>query len=198
MKAIPTLKPMAKSAKPGKSWNCPKCGREFARRSAYHGCGRYTLEGYLEGKRPEAVALFNELVSQSKEFGSIIISPVKKQVTFRVQTTFLMVALSGKQLVGYLFLNREAPAPFFKKITAASARRFVHHFRIAQVSVIRGQFAELLREAITVQSEERPESRQKVTVPLTVGEEINALYRSERRAGVSEWGKPGVKSTKGR
>jgi hypothetical protein len=182
MKGISTLERMAKSPKPVKSWKCPKCGREFARRSAYHGCGQYTLEGHLEGKRPEAVALFNELLATAKQFGPIIVSPVKTQVTFRVQTTFVMVALSGRQLVGYLFLNREAPAPFFKKITAASARRFVHHFRITDASTIRGQFSDLLKEAITSQCQGITESKNKETRPLTVGEEINALYRSERRA----------------
>jgi len=182
MKTIPTLEPMAKSAKSAKTWKCPKCGREFARRSAYHGCGQYTLEGHLAGKRPEAVALFNELLACAKQFGPIVVSPVKTQITFRVQTTFLMVALSGKQLVGYLFLSREAPAPFFKKITAASARRFVHHFRIAEGSTIRGQFSELLKEAITLQNEKTTESTKKEARPLTLGEEINAFYRSERRA----------------
>ena len=171
---------MAKSAKPAKTWKCPKCGREFARRSAYHGCGQYTLEGYLEGKRPEAIALFNELVTRAKLFGPVLVSPVKTQITFRVQTTFLMVALSGKQLVGYLFLGREAPAPFFKKISAASARRFVHHFRIADAQTITGPFSVLVEEAIMSQLEpmERPTSEK--PRHTSIGEEINALYRSER------------------
>jgi hypothetical protein len=174
---------MAKSAKPVKTWKCPKCGREFARRSAYHGCGQYTLEGYLTGKRTEALALFHELLACATQSGPVMVSPVKTQVTFRVRTTFLMVALNGRQLVGYLFLTREVPAPFFRKITAASARRFVHHFRITEVSTIRGPFSELLKEAITAQTQEISVAKRKEARTLTVGEEINALYRSERQGG---------------
>jgi hypothetical protein len=184
IKPNPTLNPVAKSAKPAKTWKCPKCGREFARRSAYHGCGQYTLEGHLAGKRPEAVALFNELLACAERSGPIMVSPVKTQITFRVRTTFLMVALSGKQLVGYLFLNREAPGPFFKKISAASAQRFVHHFRIADAQVIRGPFAKLLNEAIATQTENETEaeseSDEKKERQMSIGEEINALYRTQR------------------
>ena len=171
---------MAKSAKPSKSWKCPKCGREFARRSAYHGCGQYTLEGYLAGKKPEAVALFNLLLKTANTFGPVIVWPVKTQITFRVQTTFLMVALSGKQLVGYLFLSREAPAPFFKKISTASARRFVHHFRIADAQTITGPFSVLLEEAITSQLESSKPPASEIPRHSSIGEEINALYRTYR------------------
>jgi hypothetical protein len=171
---------MAESVKPAKSWKCPKCGREFARRSAYHGCGQYTLEGYLEGKRPEAIGLFKLLLETAQLFGPIFVSPVKTQVTFRVRTTFLMVALSGKQLVGYLFLSREAPAPFFKKISAASARRFVHHFRIADAPTITGPFSALLEEAISSQLAAKEPAPSEEPRDSSIGEEINALYRSER------------------
>jgi hypothetical protein len=178
----------SKSKKHVSGWICPKCGRQFARKSAYHGCGQYTVEGYLAGKTPEAIALFNLLVETAQQPGEITISPAKTQISFRVKTTFLMVALSGRQLTGYLFLPREAPAPFFRKITSASARRFVHHFRIADQQTITGPFAKLMAEAIELQSAN--DSAVEKDNPLSIGEEINALYRSDRTARRAEISRP--------
>lgn len=123
-----------------KSWRCPKCGREFAQKSAYHGCGNYTVEGVLQGKNPVAVGLFEALVKTAKELGPISLSPSKTQISFRVNRTLLMVQVSGRQLTGYLFLGRPAPAPFFRKIVAASANRHVHLFKIGDRALIEGAF----------------------------------------------------------
>lgn len=177
-----TMPVHAKKQTPG--WKCPKCGRAFAQKSAYHACGQFTVEGYLTGKKPEALALFNVLTKTARSLGPVNLSAGKTQISFRVNTTFMMIALSGRQLVGYLFLPREAPAPFFKKITTASARRFVHHLRIADAQTITGKFANLMSEAIEAQLDagEKPTSSPSQKRPLSIGEEINLLYRAERRA----------------
>src|SRR5437868_12731382 len=107
-------------AKQGKSWRCPKCGREFAQRSAYHGCGNYTIEGYLAGKNPAGVALFNLLSTAAQKFPGATLSPAKTKITFRVRSNFLMVAVSGVGIHGYIFLPQPVPKPYFKKIVAAT------------------------------------------------------------------------------
>src|SRR5687768_1332550 len=92
----------AKVAKSKTPWRCPKCGREFARRSDYHGCGNYTMEGYLEGKNPAALELFNSLAAAARKFPGVTLSAAKTQITFRVRSNFLIVAISGRGIHGYI------------------------------------------------------------------------------------------------
>jgi hypothetical protein len=172
----------AKAAKKRTPWRCPKCGREFAQRSAYHGCGNYTIEGYLAGKNPAGVALFNLLSTAAQKFPGVTLSPAKTQITFRVRANFLMVAVSGVGIHGYIFLPQPVPKPCFKKIVAASSRRHAHQFRITDPATLQNDFIKLLPEAIALVSEMEQRPQRSAKRKQTVGDEINALYRAERRA----------------
>lgn len=179
------MKPPSKASKPSSGpWRCPKCGREFSHETAYHSCGNYTVEGHLEGKNPVAVALFNTLVNIVTNLGggAVTLSPVKTQIGFKAgaSATFMAVAVSGKQLHGYLFLPRSVTIPAFRKVTAVSSRRHIHHFRIVDPATISGAFSECLKEAI-----EAAQGKVAVVEPsdsgeAAIGEQINALYRRDR------------------
>lgn len=171
----------AKSAKPKASWKCPKCGREFARKSSFHGCGDYSLEGYLAGKKAAGVALFNLLAEAARQFEGVTISAAKTQIMFRAGANFMMVGVSGTSLTGYLFLPRAVPKPYFKKIVAASSRRQAHVFRISDDRTLR-DLIELMPEAIALVTEKRESAEVAAEKKLRIGEEINALYRAERKA----------------
>jgi hypothetical protein len=172
----------AKAAKQRLRWKCPKCGREFAQKSAYHGCGNYTVEGYLKGKNPAGVALFDLLAAEVKKFPDVELSPAKSQITFRVRANFLMVAVSGRGIHGYIFLPRAVPKPYFKKIAAASSRRHAHQFRIDDAATLQNDFVKLLPDAIVLVSDPPGEPEQIRDPKTTIGEEINAIYRAARQA----------------
>jgi hypothetical protein len=165
-------------------WRCPKCGREFAQQRAFHSCGNYTVDGYLQGKNPEAVALFQLLVKTAQACGNFTLSPAKTQIIFRGRVAFLMVSLAGKRILGYLFLNRAVPLPCFKKVKAVSSQRHVHVFQIADEATLRGEFSQVLAEALHYATEQDDEatsdkSAKKISSPR-IGEEINAIYRQAR------------------
>jgi hypothetical protein len=183
--AVGNVKANQKVSKAKAPWRCPKCGREFARRSAYHSCGNYTLEGYLEKKNPQAVALFNQLLETAKSLGPITISVGKTQVSFRMRTTFMMVDVTGRKLCGYLFLHAAHPAPFFRKVKAVSANRYVHIFHIDDPEMIRGEFGKLVAEAIAENSE-TDEGDVKPEKEARIGEQINSIYRDLRSEAAIE------------
>jgi hypothetical protein len=173
------VKAQAKTTKQKAPWRCPKCGREFAQRLAFHSCGNYTVEGYLEGKNPAAVALFQMLVKTAQTYGPITLSPAKTQVSFRRDVTFMMVSVAGRRIAGYLFLRRAVEAPCFRKVRAVSANRHVHQFQFSDESSLRGEFEQCLAEAINGAGESKETSAKKSSAPC-IGEEINALYRQAR------------------
>ncbi|HEY6228116.1 MAG TPA: DUF5655 domain-containing protein [Verrucomicrobiae bacterium] len=174
----------AKVAKQRKPWRCPKCGREFAQKSSYHGCGKFTVEGYLAGKNSAGVALFNLLSQAAQKFPGVIVSPAKTQITFRVRSNFLMVAVSGTGIHGYIFLPNATPKTYFKKIVAASTRRHAHQFRITDAAILQNDFIALLPDAVALVSDDTVEAPKSSSRKLSIGSEINALYRADRAAGV--------------
>lgn len=50
-------------------WRCPECGRRFANKNQWHGCGPYSVEGFLAGKGERARLLF-ETASCAPGFAS--------------------------------------------------------------------------------------------------------------------------------
>jgi hypothetical protein len=170
----------AKAANHKPQWTCPKCGRDFASKSAYHGCGNYSIEGYLAGKNPAGLALFNALAADAKKFPGVTLRAAKTQITFRVRANFMMVAISGRGIQGHIMLPRAVPKPYFKKIGAVSSRRHGHKFRIDDARAL-ADFIQLLPEAIAlVTNEQNVESSPKPGRQTSIGEEINAIYRAER------------------
>lgn len=164
------------------SWRCPKCGREFAQRTGYHSCGNFTLEGYLAGKNPQGVALFNQLLQTVQGLGPVTLSPAKTQIGFKSGSTFMGVSIAGRQLTGYLLLPRAIPGPMFRRIATVSARRHVHHFRLADPALMAGLFAACVAEAIAVSSEASPAAPVKPGDEPPIGEQINAIFRQDRLA----------------
>jgi hypothetical protein len=171
----------AKAANAKWLWKCPKCGREFKQKSAYHGCGQYTVEGYLAGKNPAGLALYELLTTEAKKFPGVIICAAKTQITFRVRANFLMVSVSGRAIHGYVMLPRAVAKPYFKKIVAASSRRHAHIFRIDDPQFLE-DFRVLLPEAVALVSDREEKPPKTTERKSTIGEEINALYRADRNA----------------
>ena len=171
----------AKATNRKAQWKCPNCGREFAHKSAYHGCGNYSVEGYLAGKNPIGLVLFNALAAETKKFSGVTLRAAKTQITFRVRSNFMMVAVSGSGIHGYIALPRPVPKPYFKKIVAASSRRHGHKFRIDDARALE-DFAQLLPEAIAMVSDTEEKAEKKRACKMSIGQEINALYRAQRRA----------------
>src|SRR5690242_8508388 len=141
-----------RAAKSKPPWKCPKCGREFASKSAYHGCGNYSVEGYLAGQNPAALALFNALAAAANNLRDVTLRAAKTQITLRVRANFLMVAVTGRGIQGYIALPRAVPKPYFKKIIAHSTRRHGHLFRIDDPQSL-ADFTQLLPEAIAMVSD---------------------------------------------
>jgi hypothetical protein len=171
----------AKAANAKSLWKCPKCGREFKQKSAYHGCGQYTVEGYLAGKNPAGVGLFNALADEAKKFPGVALSPAKTMITFRVRANFLSVSITGKGIQGFLHLPVAVTKRYFKKVVAMSSRRHGHMFRIDDPRDLE-DFVELLPQSVALVSETDATPERKTERRLRIGDEINALYRAERRA----------------
>jgi len=81
-----------RSASPNRDlWSCPRCGRRFAHSNQSHSCGPYSVESFLEGKRPAVVELFTSFVEVVRSCGPVALAPAKTRIGFQARLIFAAV-----------------------------------------------------------------------------------------------------------
>jgi len=112
-------------------WKCPKCGRTFPSRNQFHICSRLTLAEALQGKSPQAIALFRKLAALARRFGPLKIVPQKTRIALQARKTFLGVKFLRDAIECELTLAHRIEHPRFAKILSVSPRAHYHYLRIS-------------------------------------------------------------------
>jgi hypothetical protein len=134
-----------------KLWRCPKCRRRFANRNQSHSCGHHTIESFLKGRNPQAVAFYNGFVSAVQECGVVHLAPAKTRIGFQVRMIFAAInRVNDFGLEAHVVLARRLENPRFTRIESLSAGNHVHHFRIHSLEEIDDEVRSWLREAYDV------------------------------------------------
>ncbi len=129
-------------------WQCPECGRRFANKNQWHGCGPYTVETFLAGKGERARLLFERFAGLVAECGPYDFAPAKTRIGFQVRTIFAAVnGLRDDRLDVHLLLPRRLSSPRVHRIESPSAKTHVHHFRFRDLSELDGEIRGWLCEA---------------------------------------------------
>jgi len=129
-------------------WICPTCGRPFARRNQSHSCGGGFVRQYLEGKPPEAIALYRRFAELVRRCGPVAILPGPHGIAFQVRTSFAAIdRLTAGALSAHVVLDRTLDHPRFTRVDVRSPRHRVHHFRVAGLDELDDEVAGWLAEA---------------------------------------------------
>ncbi len=132
-------------------WTCPKCGRQFVTPNMPHSCGHYSVEQFLAGQNPAAVALYRHFEELVAGCGPMQIAPARTRIGFQVRMIFAAVnKLSDRGLDAHVVLTRRVDSPRFRRIEELTPRCFVHHFRIQALNELDGEVSTWLREAYQV------------------------------------------------
>jgi hypothetical protein len=94
-------------------WTCPRCGRKFVSRNLWHSCTDSTVDGFLAGKGPEALALFRRFEELVAQCGPYHVSPAKTRIAFMGRVRFAGVTRVG---------SREMTCSFALPYALASSR----------------------------------------------------------------------------
>lgn len=136
-------------------WICPECGRPFLKPNHPHSCGEYSVEGFLNGKPPEAVALFERFRDMVEACGAVTTAPARTRIGFQARMIFAAVnSLTRHGMRCHLIFARRIEHPRFTRIDELGPRSFVNHFEIKSVEELDGQVAEWLEEAYRVGKQE--------------------------------------------
>ena len=132
-------------------WTCPKCRRQFINRHMPHSCGRYSVEKFLAGKSPGAIALYERFSALVHQCGPVKIAPAKTRIGFQVRMIFAAVnKLNDSSLEAHVVLTRKLRSPRFKRIDTMSPKCYVHHFKVESLSDLERDLADWLCEAYQV------------------------------------------------
>jgi hypothetical protein len=117
-----------------------------------HGCGEYTVDGFFEGKPPEARSLYDALVGVIGELGPFEQVPTKTRIAFMVRVRFAAVNRVGGDgsLVCHVWLKRRIESPRFTKVELLGRTDWVHHFVLASEAELDEELRSWMREAYDV------------------------------------------------
>lgn len=136
-------------------WTCPRCGAKLVTRNLWHACGPYTVEGFLQGKGPEARALFRGFEALLRRCGPVRAAPAKTRVAFMVRVRFAGVsALSDRGMTIAFGLPYALRSPRIRKVERLGPRWWGHWMRITSPEELDAELLGWLREAYKVGKQE--------------------------------------------
>lgn len=133
-------------------WTCPECGHQFVTANMWHSCGNYDLREHFADKEPIVQEIFDALVHQVEQFGSVTVYAQKTRIVFQVRTRFASVVTRQRWLILQIWLKREANHPLLQRVERYTYRDFGHIIRLKQPDDIDSALIELLHEAYAMGS----------------------------------------------
>ena len=120
-----------------------------------HSCGRYSVEKFLAGKSPDAIALYQRFSALVHQCGRVKPAPAKTRIGFQVRMIFAAVnKLNDSGLEAHVVLTRKLRNPRFKRIEMMSPKCYVHHFKVEALSDLDREVADWLCEAYQTGTQE--------------------------------------------
>jgi hypothetical protein len=95
-------------------------------------------------------AIFDKLLSISKQSGPVIVLPEKTRIAFQVRMSFAAFVVRQNWIDGHVVLARRLETPRFRRIEIFSPRNHLHAFRFESVDEIDDEVAAWFAEAYRV------------------------------------------------
>lgn len=130
-------------------WTCPRCGKQYVTRNAWHSCVVVSLESHFEGK-PRARELFDAFLAAVRSTGPVTISVSKTRIEIMTRARFTGCQVRRDYLKAGLWLKRRVDSPRFTKVEYLGHSDWVYSFDIRDESDIDEELLTLLRESRAV------------------------------------------------
>jgi hypothetical protein len=106
-----------------------------------------TVDDYLEGKNPDAVALFRRFQELVERCGTSEVTPRKTIVYWKGKRVFAGAFVEGRRLALNVDLLREAEHPTLLAAFHTTKRVITHRLRVTDAAQLDEALAALVREA---------------------------------------------------
>lgn len=134
-------------------WECPRCGRRFARQRQTHSCAPLRgLDDHFRRCRPHVRATFDRLLDAVAAYGPVTVLPERSRIALQVRTSFAAFVARTGWLDGHVVLARELSSPRFRRVEVYGPRTVLHAFRLHGPADVDDEVAAWLGEAYQVGS----------------------------------------------
>ena len=138
------------AARPSPKWQCPKCGRRFARARQAHSCQVVPLATHLRKASAEVRRIYHALLQAIRDVGPVQAVPTKTGINLLSGTSLGGIGLHRDFADVGLVLTRRVDHPRIMSVLQISRRSYVHRVRVRSASEVDGQLRTWLREAYQV------------------------------------------------
>ena len=115
-------------------WSCPRCGKHFWQPNTWHSCGNHTVEQFLDGKGPTAIAFWEKLKEMVGKCGPHTLIANKTNIGFMVLVRFAgATALSERGMTMNFWLKEKIESPRFAKVEYLLHRDWLYRLRITSI-----------------------------------------------------------------
>lgn len=126
-------------------WSCPRCGKLFWQPNTWHSCGQHTVERFLEGQGPSAIALWEKLKDMVGKCGPYTLIANEANIGFMVLVRFVGVtAVSERGMTMNFWLKEKIESPRFAKVEYLLHRDWLYRLRITSLDQMDDELQEWL------------------------------------------------------
>ena len=121
-------------ADPSSLGSCPRCGKSFWQPNKWHSCGDHTVDQFLDGKGPGAIAYWEKLKEMVAACGPNTLIANKTNIGFMVLVRFVGVtAISERGMTMNFWLKEEVASRRFAKVEYLLHRDWLYTLRITSL-----------------------------------------------------------------
>ncbi|MFQ6013500.1 MAG: DUF5655 domain-containing protein [Thermoplasmata archaeon] len=128
-------------------WQCPYCGREFARRGQSHSCVSVSVEDHFRGKPERLRGVFRRMLEALEEGGTARVDAVKSAINLADRFHFAMVYVQRDGLKVEFGLGRELEGPRILRTQRLAPNLVLHFVKVSQEEEVDDQLLGWLKEA---------------------------------------------------
>jgi hypothetical protein len=111
-------------------WQCPRCGRQFAKRNQSHSCGAYSIDNQFRGKSPSLRKVFDQLLNKVSQFGPVRSDTVRSAINITNRFHFAMVYVLRDSLKVDFSSNRKLDSKRILRSQKMSENSYINYLKL--------------------------------------------------------------------
>lgn len=133
-------------------WQCPDCGREFARANQWHSCLRTTVKTHFKDRDPILRETYDELIRKLEAIGRLQVDSVKTSIILGSRAHFAVVYPYQGHLLLEFLSNREIKSERIHRSQALGTARVSHFVKLVEPADVDDELLNWLAQSYSLQS----------------------------------------------
>ena len=131
-------------------WQCPRCGRLFAKRNQSHACVSYSIDDHFRSKPDSLREVFDLLLAKISQFGPVRTDAVKSAINLAKNYHFVMIYVLRDSLKLEFALGRELKSERIIHTQKLGVNRYTYYVKLANKEDIDDQMLSWLKESYSL------------------------------------------------